>query len=122
MLVIYLQDLWVNFRKDQLFCLLGPNGAGKTTIINCLTGITPVTGGDGNTLSFHNHNYIETGLEVHIILIMSQILCINSLGLWTFRSKHGWHVRHPANYRSVSTGALSAYFQQFVSMPRVLFC
>ncbi|KAJ6374152.1 hypothetical protein OIU78_029789 [Salix suchowensis] len=41
-----LRDLWVNFRKDQLFCLLGPNGAGKTTTINCLTGITPVTGGD----------------------------------------------------------------------------
>ncbi|KAJ6676813.1 ABC TRANSPORTER A FAMILY MEMBER 1-RELATED [Salix viminalis] len=41
-----LQDLWVNFRRDQLFCLLGPNGAGKTTTINCLTGITPVTGGD----------------------------------------------------------------------------
>ncbi|CAL9173893.1 unnamed protein product, partial [Musa hybrid cultivar] len=31
---------------DQLFYLLGPNGAGKTTLINCLTGITPVTGGD----------------------------------------------------------------------------
>ena len=41
------QGLWVNFAKDQLFCLLGPNGAGKTTAINCLTGITPVTGGDG---------------------------------------------------------------------------
>ncbi|CAM8980055.1 unnamed protein product [Rhodiola kirilowii] len=42
-----LKGLWVNFAKDQLFCLLGPNGAGKTTTINCLTGITPVTGGDG---------------------------------------------------------------------------
>lgn len=41
-----LRGLWVNFEKDQLFCLLGPNGAGKTTAINCLTGITPVTGGD----------------------------------------------------------------------------
>ncbi|KAE8124064.1 hypothetical protein FH972_018974 [Carpinus fangiana] len=41
-----LRGLWVNFAKDQLFCLLGPNGAGKTTTINCLTGITPVTGGD----------------------------------------------------------------------------
>jgi ABC-type multidrug transport system ATPase subunit len=41
----------VNFAKDQLFCLLGPNGAGKTTAINCLTGITPVTGGDGDSLS-----------------------------------------------------------------------
>ncbi|KAF8390226.1 hypothetical protein HHK36_024751 [Tetracentron sinense] len=40
------KGLWVNFAKDQLFCLLGPNGAGKTTAINCLTGITPVTGGD----------------------------------------------------------------------------
>ena len=44
------QGLWVNFSKDQLFCLLGPNGAGKTTVINCLTGITPVTGGDGNSI------------------------------------------------------------------------
>ncbi|XP_015883555.3 ABC transporter A family member 2 [Ziziphus jujuba] len=41
-----LKGVWVNFAKDQLFCLLGPNGAGKTTTINCLTGITPVTGGD----------------------------------------------------------------------------
>ncbi|KAL3819386.1 hypothetical protein ACJIZ3_005340 [Penstemon smallii] len=41
-----LKGLWMNFPKDQLFCLLGPNGAGKTTAINCLTGITPVTGGD----------------------------------------------------------------------------
>uniref|UniRef100_A0A2N9H431 ABC transporter domain-containing protein n=1 Tax=Fagus sylvatica TaxID=28930 RepID=A0A2N9H431_FAGSY len=41
-----LRGLCVNFTKDQLFCLLGPNGAGKTTAINCLTGITPVTGGD----------------------------------------------------------------------------
>ncbi|CAJ2676962.1 unnamed protein product [Trifolium pratense] len=41
-----LKGLWVKFTKDQLFCLLGPNGAGKTTVINCLTGITPVTGGD----------------------------------------------------------------------------
>ncbi|TYJ98618.1 ABC transporter A family member 2 [Cucumis melo var. makuwa] len=40
------RGLWVNFAKDQLFCLLGPNGAGKTTSISCLTGITPVTGGD----------------------------------------------------------------------------
>ncbi|KAG6632961.1 hypothetical protein I3843_12G015800 [Carya illinoinensis] len=40
------RGLWVNFAKNQLFCLLGPNGAGKTTTINCLTGITPVTGGD----------------------------------------------------------------------------
>lgn len=40
----------MNFAKDQLFCLLGPNGAGKTTSINCLTGITPVTDGDGNML------------------------------------------------------------------------
>lgn len=40
----------MNFAKDQLFCLLGPNGAGKTTAINCLTGITPVTCGDGNNI------------------------------------------------------------------------
>lgn len=39
----------MNLAKDQLFCLLGPNGAGKTTAINCLTGITPLTSGDGIT-------------------------------------------------------------------------
>lgn len=40
----------MNIAKDQLFCLPGPNGAGKTTTINCLTGINPVTGGDGKKL------------------------------------------------------------------------
>ncbi|CAL9062721.1 unnamed protein product [Musa banksii] len=40
------KGIWVNLAKDQLFCLLGPNGAGKTTVINCLTGVTPVTAGD----------------------------------------------------------------------------
>ncbi|KAJ0985553.1 hypothetical protein J5N97_003909 [Dioscorea zingiberensis] len=40
------KGIWLNLEKNQLFCLLGPNGAGKTTAINCLTGITPVTGGD----------------------------------------------------------------------------
>lgn len=44
------QGLWVNIAKDQLFCLLGPNGAGKTTTISCLTGITPMTGGDGKSI------------------------------------------------------------------------
>lgn len=43
-----IQGLWLNIVKDQLFRLLGPNGAGKTTTIDCLTGITPVSGGDGN--------------------------------------------------------------------------
>ena len=42
------KGLWVNLAKDELFCLLGHNGAGKTTAMNCLTGITTITGGDGN--------------------------------------------------------------------------
>lgn len=42
----------MNFPKNQLFCLLGPNGAGKTTTISCLTGITPVTHGDGTASIF----------------------------------------------------------------------
>ena len=57
----------VNFEKDQLFCLLGPNGAGKTTAINCLTGITPVTGGDGE-LSLS----LSLSLSVFILLKLSQ--------------------------------------------------
>ncbi|PHT88096.1 ABC transporter A family member 2 [Capsicum annuum] len=57
-----LKGLWVKLAKDQLFCLLGPNGAGKTTAINCLTGITPVTAGDGNivfSLSVFIANYLR---------------------------------------------------------------
>ncbi|KAM7269348.1 hypothetical protein ACFE04_024845 [Oxalis oulophora] len=53
------KGLWANFAKDQLFCLLGPNGAGKTTAINCLTGITPVTGGD----VFIYGNSVRTGMS-----------------------------------------------------------
>ncbi|EXB20715.1 ABC transporter A family member 2 [Morus notabilis] len=41
-----LKGLWLNIARDQLFCLLGTSGAGKTSLIYCLTGITPVTGGD----------------------------------------------------------------------------
>lgn len=122
-----MQGLWVNFTKDQLFCLLGPNGAGKTTTMNCLTGITPVTGGDGNILSSHGYN-IHWNWFKSISLMTSQLFCINSLGLWTFSSKHDWHVRHSANYWSLSTGEFSlcvcfclpVYFQQYASMPHVL--
>ncbi|XP_075519486.1 LOW QUALITY PROTEIN: ABC transporter A family member 2-like [Primulina tabacum] len=55
-----LKGVWLNFPKDQLFCLLGPNGAGKTTAINCLTGITPVTGGDA--LIYGNSIRSSTGM------------------------------------------------------------
>ncbi|XP_051123316.1 ABC transporter A family member 2-like isoform X2 [Andrographis paniculata] len=55
-----LKGIWLNFPKDQLFCLLGPNGAGKTTIINCLTGVTPVTGGDA--LIYGNSIRNSTGM------------------------------------------------------------
>lgn len=40
------KGIWMNLAKDQLFCLLGANGAGKSTSISCLTGLTPITGGD----------------------------------------------------------------------------
>ncbi|KAF8005573.1 hypothetical protein BT93_K0001 [Corymbia citriodora subsp. variegata] len=53
-----IKDLSVNFAKDQLFCLLGPNGAGKTTTINCLTGITPVTGGDALVYGYSIRNSV----------------------------------------------------------------
>lgn len=51
-MILFVQGLWLNLEKDQLFCLLGPNGAGKTTVISCLTGITPVTHGNGNSNPF----------------------------------------------------------------------
>ena len=42
-----MQGLWMNIEKDSLFCLLGQNGAGKTTTISCITGILPITDGNG---------------------------------------------------------------------------
>ena len=85
----YFQGLWVNFEKDQLFCLLGPNGAGKTTAINCLTGITPATDGDGETLSlfppnyYIDHSLIKTFFSSHEEYINISNL-LNSIDLWTF--------------------------------------
>ncbi|ERN03831.1 hypothetical protein AMTRI_Chr05g73820 [Amborella trichopoda] len=52
------KGIWLNFAKDQLFCLLGPNGAGKTTTINCLTGITPVTGGDALIYGYSIRSFV----------------------------------------------------------------
>lgn len=71
-----LQGLWVNFAKDQLFCLLGPNGAGKTTAINCLTGITPVTSGDGNLLII-----VVLVILVNMSLILLCIYCAGNCEL-----------------------------------------
>ncbi|KMZ69207.1 ABC transporter A family member 2 [Zostera marina] len=55
------KGVWVNFEKNQLFCLLGPNGAGKTTIINCMTGITPVS--DGDALIYGNSIRSTVGMS-----------------------------------------------------------
>ncbi|KAH7282435.1 hypothetical protein KP509_35G030600 [Ceratopteris richardii] len=40
------KGLWINIKKDSLFCLLGQNGAGKSTTISCITGVLPISGGD----------------------------------------------------------------------------
>ena len=66
----------MNFAKDQLFCLLGPNGAGKTTAINCLTGITPVTGGDGNMLISFTNQITSYNVEKSLIILCLFVLAI----------------------------------------------
>jgi len=38
---------WFRIETGKLFALLGPNGAGKTTTINCLTGLLPISAGNG---------------------------------------------------------------------------
>lgn len=68
LLSLLYQGLWVNIAKDQLFCLLGPNGAGKTTAINCLTGITPVTSGDGNVFLDIFINFGRSGRILYVFL------------------------------------------------------
>lgn len=42
--------------RGQFFGLLGPNGAGKTTTINCITGISDITGG---TISAMGHDVVS---------------------------------------------------------------
>lgn len=53
----------MNVEKDQLLCMLGPNGAGKTTTVSCLTGINPVTQGDGNSCD-RNFSHIFHSLKL----------------------------------------------------------
>jgi len=43
---VAVQDLSLNFYKNQISCLLGHNGAGKTTTISILNGLTSITSGD----------------------------------------------------------------------------
>jgi branched-chain amino acid transport system ATP-binding protein/branched-chain amino acid transport system permease protein len=33
-------------RRGEILSVIGPNGAGKTTVFNCLTGVTPISGGE----------------------------------------------------------------------------
>lgn len=40
-----LHGISLRIPRGQFFGLLGPNGAGKTTTINCITGVSSVTGG-----------------------------------------------------------------------------
>mmetsp|Transcript_142195 Transcript_142195/g.246108 ORF Transcript_142195/g.246108 Transcript_142195/m.246108 type:complete len:1392 (+) Transcript_142195:71-4246(+) len=43
-------DVTLDVQGSELFALLGHNGAGKTTIINCITGMMPVTSGEVKVL------------------------------------------------------------------------
>lgn len=106
----YFQGLWVNFPKNQLFCLLGPNGAGKTTTINCLTGITPVTGGDGN-VQFSCSSVKNFFHEIKGIYLSYIINCsVDSFCIWIFNSKLHRNVKDSKNHRSLSTGDLFSFF------------
>ena len=59
----------LNFYKNEIFALLGHNGAGKTTLISMLTGLYEATGGsayyDGyNILSSNNMDIFRTTLGI----------------------------------------------------------
>ena len=59
----------LNFYKDEIFALLGHNGAGKTTLISMLTGLYEATEGsayyDGyNILSSNNMDIFRTSLGI----------------------------------------------------------
>ena len=62
-------DVSLNFYKDEIFALLGHNGAGKTTLISMLTGLYEATSGSAyyngyNILSSDNMDTFRTVLGI----------------------------------------------------------
>jgi ATP-binding cassette subfamily A (ABC1) protein 3 len=52
-------DMSLDVRSAELFALLGHNGAGKTTVINCITGMTPITSGEAMVMGHSSINDID---------------------------------------------------------------
>lgn len=72
-LVSWMQELWMNIEKDSVFCLLGQNGAGKTTTISCITGVLPISDGDGMLGLLFYTFYLES-LMSELGLLQSTIM------------------------------------------------
>ena len=53
-------DVSFNISKGESIGLLGPNGAGKSTTMKVMTGYTPPTSGNVNTVSYTHLRAHET--------------------------------------------------------------
>src|SRR6201997_1154441 len=56
-------DVSFRVQKGEIFGFLGPNGSGKTTVIKMLTGLLPLSGGEGTVLGIDVRKDPETVRE-----------------------------------------------------------
>ena len=100
--VCALEQTSLHIAQQEIVCLLGSNGAGKTTMLNCISGVLPLTGGhirfEEQDLSNLSVDKIVTmgivqvpeGREIFPNLSTADNLM---LGAWTQRKRSNWRAQ-----------------------------
>lgn len=70
-----LEDISVTFPEGKISVIVGPNGCGKTTLLQCLNGISQVTGG---SILLKGQNYLKfsPGERARILSFLPQVRTI----------------------------------------------
>ena len=100
--VCALEQTSLHIAQQEIVCLLGSNGAGKTTMLNCISGVLPLTAGhirfEEQDLSNLSVDKIVTmgivqvpeGREIFPNLSTADNLM---LGAWTQRKRSNWRAQ-----------------------------